>query len=403
MVYNAAPHGEEVSEDPRTAAANDAPASLAGSTAVLVLGMHRSGTSAASGALQCLGVSLGRTVSSAGPSNPKGYFENTRVMLLHEELLASLGAGWDDPRPLPQGWAGESRLAPWRDRLTAILNEEFTGAPLWGVKDPRLCRLLPLWVPLLARAGVKTTAVLVLRHPGAVAASNGRRTGMPREQAFELWLEHVLEAERHSRGLPRTPLSYRALLENWRGELGRVERDLELPLAWEAGEQGVEALLARELDHHPAEGVGVAEPLVGWVRRAWQAVDRWHREGVDPGSALDEVAQERARWAPAALPVAQYLERRAEGWRRRCEELQAPPPAAAATARQVEVEQRLAGVATELDRTRAELGRVRAELEAERAHRRGAEEELQRLVNTTWMRLASRYWRIMARLRRKGS
>jgi len=383
--------------------ASGGPPLLAGSTAVLVLGMHRSGTSAASGVLQGLGVSLGRTVSPPGPSNPRGYFENTRVMLLHEELLAALGRGWDDPRPLPPGWEGEENLAPWRRRLLALLAEEYGLARLWGVKDPRLCRLLPLWLPALGEVGVAARAVVVLRHPGAVAASNGRRTGMPREQALELWLEHVLDAERHTRGVPRTPLSYRALLEDWRGELGRVQETLRVSFAWEGRAEAVEALLARELDHHPpAEAEGVAEPLAGWVRRAWEALERWHREGVDPESTLDEVAEERARWAPVALPVAQYLERQAEGWRRRCEELQVPPAAAAAAARQVEAEQRLAGVATELDRTRAELRQVRAELEAERARRQAAEGELQKLLNTTWMRLASRYWRLVTRLRRRG-
>lgn len=383
--------------------ASGGPPPLAGSTAVLVLGMHRSGTSAASGVLQCLGVSLGRTVSPPGPSNPRGYFENTRVMLFHEELLAALGRSWDDPRPLPAGWDGAEALAPWRERLLGLLAEEFGETRLWGVKDPRLCRLLPLWLPALGEVGVAARAVVVLRHPGAVAASNGRRTGMPREQALALWLEHVLGAERSTRGLPRAPLAYRALLENWRGELGRVQEALRVSLAWEGGAEAVKALLARELDHHPAEGVGVVEPLAGWVRRAWEAVDHWHREGMDPGSVLDEVAEERARWAPVALPVAQHLERQAEGWRRRCEELQAPPAEAAAAARQVETEQRLAGVVAELDRIRAELGRARGELDAERARRQGAEEELQRLVKTTWMRLASRYWRLLARLRRKGA
>lgn len=379
-------------------------APLVGSTALLVLGMHRSGTSAASGALQGLGVFLGRTVSPPGPANPRGYFENTRTMMLHEELLAALGRSWDDPRPLPEGWTGEEVVAPWQARLRAVLEEEFGKAPLWGVKDPRLCRLLPLWLPTLAAAGVTAKAVLVLRHPLAVAASNGRRTGMPREQALELWLSHLLAAERDSRELPRAPLSYGELLRDWRGELQRVRDALGVALDLEGGAAAVDELLEASLDRHRAEDLGsVPEPLGGWVDVAWQAVWRWHREGVEPTRVFEQLAAERAHWTRAGLPVVQYLERQSEAWRRRCEELQAPPPAAAAAARLVEAEQRLAGVAAELDRTRAELGRARAELEAERARRQAAEGELQRLVNTTWVRLASRYWRLVARLRRRRS
>ena len=62
-----------------------------GSTAILVLGMHRSGTSAATGWLKTLGVNLGPYLMAEYPTQPKGYFEHAEIVGIHDELLALFG------------------------------------------------------------------------------------------------------------------------------------------------------------------------------------------------------------------------------------------------------------------------------------------------------------------------
>ena len=71
---------------------------LAGSTALFVLGMHRSGTSALTGLLHRLGVVLGEHLLPASEDNPRGYWENADIVAVHERLMASLGWTWDDIR-----------------------------------------------------------------------------------------------------------------------------------------------------------------------------------------------------------------------------------------------------------------------------------------------------------------
>lgn len=365
------------------------PAPLAGSTAVLVLGMHRSGTSAVSGVLHHLGVHLGRAVSPAGPSNPKGYFENTRVMLLHEDLLASLGSAWDDPRPLPAGWSEENRLAPWRERLAAILDEEFGGASLWGVKDPRLCRLLPLWLPLLAGASVRTVAVLVLRHPLAVAASNARRTGMPREQALELWLGHTLAAELNTRGVPRAVVSYEYVLADWRQAMGELARRLDLPLAFDLAHLAqAAALLERDLQHHRGGDLpGALEPFQEWSRRAWEALSAWSRDDRPAAGTLDDLAAERARWAPAAIPVSQFLDGKIAAGQRR-------------DAEKPDGGEQVAAVRAELERLRGERSLLAAELAQRQRQVDDLTTSLRGITSTRWFKAASWYWTARARLAR---
>ena len=72
--------------------------------ALIVLGMHRSGTSAFSGVLNLLGVDLGAHLLPASNTNQSGYWEHEEIVAVHDRLLMALGSSWDDPSPLPPNW-----------------------------------------------------------------------------------------------------------------------------------------------------------------------------------------------------------------------------------------------------------------------------------------------------------
>ena len=74
------------------------------SLAVLVVGMHRSGTSALSGVLNLLGIDLPRELHPADEHNERGYFEGQAYIDFHERLLARIGWPSDDPLPLSDDW-----------------------------------------------------------------------------------------------------------------------------------------------------------------------------------------------------------------------------------------------------------------------------------------------------------
>ena len=220
--------------------------------AILVLGMHRSGTSALAAALQALGVPLGEDLLVPGEDNPGGYFEHAAAVTAHEELLASLGRGWDDVRALPEGWSETEAGKRAASAVCALLSLPFARAPLWAVKDPRLCRVLPLWNRVLRAEDVQPCHLMVVRHPDEVAASLARRNGFPLEYGHLLWLLYVLEAERDSRGT-RCVLTYDALLGDPVGSLRRAGADLGI--AWPNRPEDVD--LGRLLDpsrrHHRAD------------------------------------------------------------------------------------------------------------------------------------------------------
>ena len=63
---------------------------------ILILGMHRSGTSCLAGSLQKRGVFLGQ-VHEVNPHNRKGNRENQRLVDLNTKILQYNHADWDRP------------------------------------------------------------------------------------------------------------------------------------------------------------------------------------------------------------------------------------------------------------------------------------------------------------------
>jgi len=107
------------------------------STCIIVLGRLRSGTSLTAGILHLLGVNMGNSLLRPMPSNEKGFFEDTEFLNLHVKMT---GNKWFDP-DLSEI---EKHLPQYRNLVNSKCNQS-----LWGVKDPRLCFLLPHFLSCL--------------------------------------------------------------------------------------------------------------------------------------------------------------------------------------------------------------------------------------------------------------
>lgn len=280
---------------------------LAGSTAILVLGMHRSGTSALAGMLQRLGAAFGERLMAASPDNPRGYWEHTDLVAIHNRLLAAIGRTWDDIRPMPKEFAEGPAAIVARQEIAAVLTRDFAGSALWGVKDPRLCRLLPVWLPLFADLEVGPAFVLALRHPEEVAASLAARDGIGRERALLLWLRHVLEAERMTRGARRVAVHYERLVveAGWQEVAAQLADRLRLewPLPANFMQTAMADFLSPDLRHHRAgsaagtdAGADCATEWVGAVHSAFAGA-------ADPAEVCDAVSRELDRADRLFLPI----------------------------------------------------------------------------------------------------
>ncbi len=190
---------------------------------MVVLGMHRSGTSAVAGCLHRLGVDFGPRLMPATEDNARGYYEHIDIVNLHDRLLLALGGSWDEARPLPPvSLLNDELTGPYRAELLSLLQRDLSTAPLWGIKDPRLCRLLPWWEPVWTATGTKPLYVIVRRRPSEVAASLARREGFSAGKSHLLWLLHLVEAERGSRSGQRVFIDFKDFLGNWQAALEPV-------------------------------------------------------------------------------------------------------------------------------------------------------------------------------------
>lgn len=271
--------------------------------AILIAGMHRSGTSAVTRLVSLLGASLPDDLMPAGPDNPRGYWEPTEVVALHDAALAALGSCWDDLRPIDEQSMPSDRRTALAAEIVRWWRRTFEGAPLAMVKDPRLPRFLATWLEALAEVPVEPVVIVPTRAVAHVAASLHRRDGLEPGAGALLWLSHVVAAERSSRGAARGFVDYDRLVAGWRGEIQRLEAQtgLRFPARTPITEGEVDGFLAPELNRSAAEAVPVPPGvLADWTGKVTAALDRLQ---VDPRDAtaqgmIDEVTAALAAAGP---------------------------------------------------------------------------------------------------------
>jgi hypothetical protein len=177
---------------------------------VLVLGMHRSGTSAVAGALAALGLSLPAPddLMTGRPDNPVHY-ESRALAEVNDALLAALGGTWSAPPDLRAGWERTQAVQDVESQARRAARVAFPdeGPRVW--KDPRLCLVLPYWRRRLV-APVGT--ILVWRAPLAVARSLRTRQAFTLSHGLALWDRYNRAALATLSGHPALVISYEDLL-----------------------------------------------------------------------------------------------------------------------------------------------------------------------------------------------
>jgi len=286
-------------------------------TIVVVLGMHRSGTSAITSGLRMLQVEMGETlIPGEERRNPKGYWEDVEINAFNERLLARLGTSWSELRYLDRDMFSEAGLDDLRAEAKVLLEQKTRNTLVFGFKDPRTCILLPFWQPIFSELGFDDRYLITLRNPLDVANSLAKRDTFSRQQSFSMWAKHLIGALEYSRGKKRVLVSYDALLESTETELKRIAVALGLDL--ESGQ--VDALheysqvfLTRELRHSRSsqralEDCQETPPFIGLANQllqqaaadtldldaesfaqAWAGIEQSYREFTPVNAYIDQL------------------------------------------------------------------------------------------------------------------
>ena len=176
---------------------------------VVVLGMHRSGTSAVAGLLHHAGLNVGAAddLIEANEGNPKGHYELRPMMELNDTILKQWGGTWDNPPAFPDNWQNSELALDQIASIRALIAEYQLHD--WVIKDPRIAVLLPLWSAAL---GDDAAYVAMYRHPREVALSLEARDSMPIAVGMSLWWEYNYAMIHHLDGYRTYLLPYHHLV-----------------------------------------------------------------------------------------------------------------------------------------------------------------------------------------------
>ena len=221
--------------------------------AVFVLGMHRSGTSTVSNFITSLGYDLGHHPMAPREDNPKGFWENTEITRVNDEILALHGLRWDSLtliQDLPiESICNDKQI---RSKVLQVVGEEFDTDSI-SIKDPRMCHLLPLWKSVLNEANYETHYVTVNRDPTAVAKSLAKRDMMSFERGLLLWLLYSISLARHIAASSTIAIDYDKLMKSPVASLAPL-KPLNPDVFSEQVPKFVDEFLADSLYHHSPTG-----------------------------------------------------------------------------------------------------------------------------------------------------
>lgn len=221
-----------------------------GNKLIVVLGMHRSGTSVVTRGLQVMGVDLGnKLMPPVDENNEKGFWEDMDIYSLNMEMLNSLNSDWHFLTPIQPSDVNALRRDGYLLRAVEMLREKTSDAPLFGFKDPRVARLLPFWKEVFAQTRLDVSYVLTIRHPLSVCKSLEKRDGFDFEKGCLLWLEHVISSLVGTAGENRILVDYDRLMQSPEAELTRMAKKFQLQIDMPKLEDFKTGFLDEELRH----------------------------------------------------------------------------------------------------------------------------------------------------------
>lgn len=295
-----------VGGDPKrgpVAAGHSRPLASAPAPFVVVLGMHRSGTSLCADVLGRLGVAMADE-PDAQPSNPRGHWERPEIVRRHDRILEMFERGYHDPRhdlPLPAGWWLDPAVAQIRREIMAFLEQKRAAGMPFGFKDPRTARLLPLWQQIFDELAVEPKIVLCLRNPVQVARSLEERDGLPADLGEYRWFTYTAEIFRHLRNSPTCVIEYERWFEEGGENLTKLTRFLGLQNA--SGIVGADPV-DHQLRH---DDLRHREPQHYLVRTLYELARRVDHSG-EARAEIDEMLDRLAAFEQLQQPMQREFE-----------------------------------------------------------------------------------------------
>ena len=257
---------------------------------VLVLGMHRSGTSLCAHILSALGVDMADKLlipghSSMPPDNLRGHWERWEIVEFHDRILSLFNrvySGHFHDFALPVAWWADPQVVQIKREIIVFL-EQRMGSGYFGFKDPRTVRLMPMWYQIFNELKLTPKIVLCLRNPAQIGRSLNAREGLNSGIGEYRWFVHLTDFFRYMKNYDYCTVEYEEWFRKPSINLNKLQQFLNLP--WQQSEADLSLLPSGIVDpglrHDNANNRGATQPL---VRTFYELVGR-----SDQDEARDQI------------------------------------------------------------------------------------------------------------------
>ena len=199
---------------------------------LLVLGMHRSGTSVTTRLLECLGAVHSKNLHPPLPNNPQGFFEDLDIERFNEfKFLPRIGIHWHSIGFVDWTNLSASDRSKFALEALEIVRSNYSAANSLSVlKEPRIGILLPFWLSVLHHAGYNVKVVCAVRDPASVARSLAARDGFSTTHGGMLYITNWLSMLSYIQDLPVAFVQFDEIFSDPARVLRTVADKLTIPL-----------------------------------------------------------------------------------------------------------------------------------------------------------------------------
>jgi len=197
---------------------------------ILVLGMHRSGTSLLTGLLNIFGVYVGgNLIPGRKEDNNKGFFEHSKIVEINEDLLIKLGSSWCGDEKFPKNWLKNKIVLEKKEEIKNVILEDFGKLDLFALKDPRISVLLPLYLEVLRELKIKPFFIITKRDEINVARSLEIRNQYSLDYSLRCYERYYKSIENYTKE-DKIYVNYDKLLDNYKEIMEEVKKVFKIKL-----------------------------------------------------------------------------------------------------------------------------------------------------------------------------
>lgn len=199
----------------------------------IVVGMHRSGTSLVAQCLHSLGLNLSDSLVPSSTDNPDGFFEDAKIVEFNSAIESALNRSHMDVSsivPFPRKWMEKSTVIKQAQKIKAYLKDSIVDHSPFLIKDPRICRMLPLYFNIFEELEISPIVIFAHRSPASVIRSKSKRDLLKPSLVETQWqiscVESLNSIYSSDIDIPVCFIGYENLLMNSLLEIERLEQFL---------------------------------------------------------------------------------------------------------------------------------------------------------------------------------